>query len=89
MCNIDVYNLRKYNLDLSSGNYNEWLNSEAVKKSHSVPLDWNFYACNEGIYNDFVDSTDIMTSVTDSLLYALDRIPVLLYNGQDDWIINT
>lgn len=59
-----------------------------MKDAFGIPENFTFSACNDPMYADFLVD-DIMRSKVPSIVYDLENIKVLLYNGEDDFIINT
>jgi len=82
---INVYNFRKF--DNYPDNLSEVLNDPIVKSAYGVPAFVKFESCSGAVGQAMVN--DMMRSVADRVEYVVDRIPVLLYNGQNDFIINT
>ncbi|CAG9333384.1 unnamed protein product [Blepharisma stoltei] len=82
---INIYDIRQYT------NYNytiieEWLNSNETKTMLHAPLNIVHEDCSQAVYNmtqDFLSSTGIL------LPFILDSINVLIWIGQDDFIVNT
>mmetsp|Transcript_1622 Transcript_1622/g.2622 ORF Transcript_1622/g.2622 Transcript_1622/m.2622 type:complete len:438 (+) Transcript_1622:1650-2963(+) len=83
---VNVYNMRKYGkYDMSA--MSKWLNLEATKELLHVPTSRHWIECNNDVYNAF--KSDIMHTVANLMPYILDNIRVLVYNGQDDLIVNS
>jgi carboxypeptidase C (cathepsin A) len=86
--NVNVYNYRQYNYSGMDGPLATWLNSTEVKGNFSVfPNNYPWISCNNTMYYDFYD--DISRSYKYNITYLLDHTRVLLYNGQNDIIVNT
>ena len=91
---IDIYKYRDYN-DAETANapqpLNVWLNQTNVIKYLGLDPSVTFQDCNAPMYLSFYN--DISQSYADNITYLLTNpinpIPVLLYNGQDDIIVNT
>lgn len=84
---VNVYNMRDYNPNYNLGQLPSWLNLASTKTLINVPQSIIWTECNNDIYNSMTQ--DIMTSTSPYLPYILDSIKVLIYNGQDDLIVNT
>jgi carboxypeptidase C (cathepsin A) len=83
MGNISMFNFRNYNgIDRS---YAKFL--EDNKKSFGVPDNITFIKSNPKIYTAFGD--DITKTVTRDLIRVLRNTRVLIYNGQNDVVVNT
>lgn len=89
--NVNIYNYRQY--QQASGSSNEdyltaWLNNTDIKAGLGVyPTTSSWISCNETMYSTFGD--DISRSFKQNVSYLLDNMRVLLYNGQNDILINT
>eukprot|EP01016_Furgasonia_blochmanni_P038419 TRINITY_DN463_c0_g2_i2.p1 TRINITY_DN463_c0_g2~~TRINITY_DN463_c0_g2_i2.p1 ORF type:complete len:426 (-),score=108.48 TRINITY_DN463_c0_g2_i2:140-1417(-) len=86
---VNVYNYRDFKGydDLDELMDTFW-NSEETRQRYGVlPQVSRFNPCNFEVYNALIN--DFMDTVAPRLQYVVERIPVLLYNGQDDIIINT
>jgi carboxypeptidase C (cathepsin A) len=83
---INMYNYREYG-PYDTSLYANYLNTDAMKTLLHVPLEVEYKDCNNDAYNAL--GSDFMQSVKDNFENILAHIPVLLYNGQDDWIVNT
>jgi len=84
--NLNVYNIREF------GSYDttameSWLNLNATKDLLSVPHEVEFTSCDGTAYAKLCD--DFMNTVKPLFPSILSEIPVLLFNGQDDLIVNT
>lgn len=88
--NVNVYNYRQYENASQNGTdpLTAWLNSSDVKLNFSInPSNFNWVSCNNSMYYNFYD--DISRSYKANISYLLDHTRVLLYNGQNDIIVNT
>jgi len=85
--NINVYNVRDYNANYPMGGLPNWLNSAAVKTMINVPQKLTWVSCTNDIYNWMIP--DIMQTQSPTLTYVIDNIKTMIYNGQDDLIVNT
>ena len=85
--NINVYNVR--NFDEYNFNYiAAWLNKASTKSTLNVPSYSYWVGCNDTMYDYY--KADIMTSTIPEISYVLSSgLKVLIYNGQDDLIVNT
>ena len=83
-CGINEYNYRVYCEYVMD--YATWCNLPATKTFLGVPSSVTYQDCNNYAYN--VLDYDFMKSVAFNFPYILQQIPVLLYNGQDDYIVN-
>ena len=85
--NINYYNVR--NFDQYNFNYiAAWLNKASVKSTLNVPSYSYWVGCNDTMYDYY--RADIMTSTIPQIAYVLSSgLKVLIYNGQDDLIVNT
>ena len=69
------------------GQYPNWLNEASTKTLLHVDLDVSWVSCDNNVYNSYTE--DIMTSTIHYLPYIVDNAKVLIYNAQDDLIVNT
>lgn len=83
---VNEYNLREFG-DYNFTNIDTWLNQESTKDLLHVPHEVTFSDCNDVAYVKLC--TDFMNSVKPLFPNILDQISVLLFNGQDDLIVNT
>jgi len=83
---VSEYNFREYNKDYD-GDTPAWLNHENTKKLFNVPKQLNYTSCNQDIYKKF--RNDISRSYAPQLQMLAGKIKILIYNGQDDIIVNT
>ena len=85
--NINYYNVR--NFDQYNFNYiAAWLNKASVKATLNVPSYSYWVGCNDTMYDYY--KADIMTSTIPEIAFVLSSgLKVLIYNGQDDLIVNT
>jgi len=86
--NIWEYNYRYY----LSGSENDqtdttsWFNLPSTRRALHIPEEIVFSMVNQIVYNKMTN--DFMTSMKDRFPFVLEKIPVMLYNGQDDLICN-
>jgi carboxypeptidase C (cathepsin A) len=84
---VNVYNVRTY------GDYNDnyvsvWLNQASTKALLNVPSSISWISCNDTVYDYY--KPDIMNSSSGFISYILSQnVPVMIYNGQDDLIVNS
>ena len=83
---VNVYNFREFG-DYDFSAIDTWLSQTSTKDLLHVPNQVPFNDCNDVAYVKLC--TDFMTSVKPLIPSILDQIPVLLFNGQDDLIVNT
>jgi len=68
--------------------YSFYLDDANVRKAFALDPAVKFSDCADGMYNDFY--ADIGQSYASNITYLLNQnVPVLLYNGEDDVIVNT
>lgn len=80
---MSTYNFRKYSdPDVTFATF---LNNS--RSSLGIPNDVYFLPSNDKIYDAFQE--DISMSYAYEVGYTLRRIRVLIYNGQDDFVVNT
>ena len=85
--NVNIYNIREYSWP-DMGGYAKWLNLPATQTLLHIPSPIQWISCNEDIYDAFI--ADVTSGIiTPMMPTLLDSIKVLIYNGQDDLIINT
>lgn len=85
--NVSLYNMRQYS-EPNMGNYAGWLNLPSTKLLLNVQSTVTWVGCNNEVYEAF--SADIMSGlITPMMPTLIENIKVLVYNGQDDLIINT
>ena len=83
--NVNVYNVREFgNYDSSA--MDAWLNLTATKQALHVPPSITFLDCGDPAYAAL--QNDMMMSVANLMPYLLANTRVMLYEGQDDLIIN-
>jgi carboxypeptidase C (cathepsin A) len=81
---MSTYNFRQYGE--SDTTFATFLNDS--RKSFGVPDNIYYVPGNDDIYNSF--ASDISRSYAGDVIYLLrNRIRVLIYNGQDDFVVNT
>jgi len=83
---MNIYNYRQYKAS-PDGFTPDWANHAVTKRQIGVPEDWVYASCNEAIYKRFRE--DIPKSLAPQVQDLTGNIDVLIYNGQDDVIINT
>ena len=82
-----MYNVREYG-DYSFNYIGQWLNKASTKETLNVPSFASWVGCNDTMYDYY--KADIMTSTVPELAYILSQgMKVMIYNGQDDLIVNT
>lgn len=80
---MSTYNFRQYSdPDMTFATF---LNNSRVQLG--VPADIYYVPGNEDIYNSFAN--DISRSYAGDVIQLLRRTRVLIYNGQDDFVVNT
>ena len=85
--NVNIYNIREYSMP-DMGDYGDWLNLTSTKELLHVPSEIFYTDCNNDVFEAF--SADIVAGIIASMMPSLiDNIKVLVYNGQDDMLINT
>ncbi len=87
---VNIYNYRQYpKKGSTSQDYlTEWLSLNDVKSNFSIyPANFNWTSCNDSMYFNFYD--DISRSYKQNISFLLENTRVLLYNGQNDIIVNT
>jgi hypothetical protein len=57
------------------------------KVKFGVPANINFIPGNDAVYDAFAE--DISTSYSAEVVVALNNIKVLIYNGQEDMVVNS
>ena len=83
---LNVYNIREFgSYDTSA--IDNWLNLNSTKELLNVPHDVEFTSCDGTAYAKLCN--DFMNTVKPLFPSILAEIPVLLFNGQDDLIVNT
>jgi vitellogenic carboxypeptidase-like protein len=83
---FDMYNYRHYGGESMSA-FEAYFRSDKIKEMLHVPKEVPFVGCSKGAFDAL--GHDFMMSVKDYLPNVLANIPVMLKNGQDDWIVNT
>lgn len=86
---INIYNYRQYPIGNGMDDLSIFLNDNQTKQQFEIPENFNYVACNDTMYLDFYD--DISRSYKENITYVLNQknTKVLLYNGQNDIIVNT
>jgi hypothetical protein len=80
---MSTYNFRQYGEGDST--FATLLNNSRTELG--IPQDIYYVPGNDDIYNSF--QADIMRAYTGDVISALRRTRVLVYNGQDDFVVNT
>jgi carboxypeptidase C (cathepsin A) len=83
--NVNYNNIRIFE-GLNVTSMDTWLNSNATKAMFHVPTNITFLDCGTLSYNALAN--DIPQSITGLFPYLLNNTRVLLYEGQDDLILN-
>lgn len=84
---VNLYNVRLFSQE-NFGDFPGWLNLPSTKSLLNVASNITWVGCNEDTFNSF--SADITQGFISTMMpYVLSNIKVLIYNGQDDFIINT
>jgi vitellogenic carboxypeptidase-like protein len=83
MGGISIFNFRQY--DPTDESFADFL--EKNKATLGVPESIKFIPGNDQIYTAF--GPDITQSVTRDLVEVLRKVKVLIYNGQNDVVVNT
>lgn len=83
MGGISIFNFRDY----SEGDESFATLLETNKAKFGVPDNIKYIPGNDQIYTAF--GPDITQGVTDDLVDVIRRVKVLLYNGQNDVVVNT
>ena len=85
--NVSLYNVRQYS-GPDMGNYDAWMNLASTKTLLRVPSTVTWNDCNNDVFNAF--SADIASGIITTMMpTVLQSMKVMVYNGQDDLIINT
>ena len=84
---VNEYNIRIFG-NYDDSNLNRWLNQASTKTLLNVPSGNTWTSCNNSVYDYYIP--DIMNSTGPLISYILSQqIKVLIYNGQDDLIVNS
>ena len=83
---VNVYNIRYFG-DYNSTLMDTWLNSTNTKNQLHVPTSITYLDCGSESYAAL--EADVTKSVTDLFPYLLANTKVMLYEGQDDLILNS
>jgi carboxypeptidase C (cathepsin A) len=83
---INIYNFRQYNVN-PGADLDDWGNSSDLKTLWNIPQNLVYQGCNGDVYNNFI--ADITVSFADAIKQLAGNVKILIYNGQDDIIINT
>ena len=84
--NWNVLNYRQP-ADNSIPLYTSYVNNKTYKTLYGIPDDYTYESCNNDMYTNFWD--DITMSFASDVAYLIKNTRVLLYNGQDDFLINS
>lgn len=84
--NVNTYNIRQYSQP-DMGNIAGWLNSPATKTLLHVPSAVTWTECSDPVYANY--SADFFSGQSYLFPTLLSNIKVMIYNGQDDLIVNT
>ena len=80
---MNNYNFRQYHYGDES--FAKFLQDN--KQSIGVPSNINYAPGSDEVYNSFAN--DITRSYASDVVIMLNNIKVLIYNGQDDFVVNT
>lgn len=80
---MSTYNFRQY----GEGDFTFASLLNNSKRDLGVPEDVYYVPGSDDIYNAF--QVDITTSYANHVINTLRRMKVLIYNGQDDFVVNT
>lgn len=83
---INIYNFRQYNYEVGS-DLEPWANSQSTRTLLNVPTTMPYEGCVSWMYANFLN--DICRSYRTNLEFVAERIKVIIYNGQDDILVNT
>ena len=84
--NVNIYNIRQYE-PADIGNLPAFLNAPANQKLLNVPSGVVWAECNNDVYANY--SSDFFAGQSGLFPTLLSNIKVMIYNGQDDLIVNT
>jgi carboxypeptidase C (cathepsin A) len=84
--NVNYYNIRTYS-DQDTGNLALWLNDPVNQNLLHIPNNVVWTECNYGVNANF--SADFFANQSYVLPTIIENVKVLIYNGQDDLIVNT
>jgi len=80
---MNNYNFRQY----SYGDESFAKFSQVYKDKFGVPTNIDYISGSDAVYNSF--QADITRSYASDVVIMLRHIRVLIYNGQDDFVVNT
>jgi carboxypeptidase C (cathepsin A) len=80
---MSTYNFRQY----GDGDFSFATVLNNSRTELGIPQDIYYVPGSDGIYDAF--QADITKSYADKVVNLLRRIKVLIYNGQDDFVVNT
>ena len=83
-----VYDIVNPNGSGKSSYYNDFLNSDTTKEALGVEVDRSFQECGDSVYRAFDQSGDWMFPIQRVVPGLLEKIPVLIYAGDYDFICN-
>mmetsp|Transcript_11302 Transcript_11302/g.11358 ORF Transcript_11302/g.11358 Transcript_11302/m.11358 type:complete len:248 (-) Transcript_11302:36-779(-) len=83
----DIYNIRYYYDSYDIGQLPNWMNLNSTKMMLNAPLDIVWQSCNPDIGYSW--GQDMMTSMKPYLSYIVQNIKVIVWNSQDDYIVNS
>jgi Carboxypeptidase C (cathepsin A) len=84
--NVNFYNIRYYQ-DQDTGNIPAFLSNPVIKDLLHIPAPVVWQECNDDVNANF--SADFFTGQSSVFPTLLSNIKVMIYNGQDDLIVNT
>ena len=83
----DVYDIRPDSKPVESGS-EAWLNKDTTKQALGVEVDTSYEECDSGVYSEFTHTGDWMKPLHLLIPDILEKIPVLIYAGDADYICN-
>lgn len=84
---INEYNFRVFG-DYNFTNIQQYVNTTAIRTAWGVPVNMS-YSISSALVGQALGRWDQIVSCIDDVAFVLNYMPVLLYNGQDDMLINT
>lgn len=84
---INVYNYRDYQTNYDLGMIPNWLGLASTKAMLNVPSSLIWDSCSDAVNDMFTE--DIVSSAINYLPLMLEDIKVMIYNGQDDLLVNS
>jgi len=82
---VNLMNIRMYR-DYNPGIHAKWLELNSTKALLHVPQHVEWVYCSDKVSHDFRE--DIMMSYRDYLEKVLEKVPVMIYGGQDDLLVS-